>query len=172
MVKKILVLVLVFGMASITSAAVVISDNGDMTVDIKTDVELTTDDYLYMTLVCDTTLGTVSGGAIESSLVAGNGADWDLSIGNDAAGNYFPVPSGTNGVYMTELLYTGTFAVGTTLFENINISLTDGAATISLYRVPEDFSNYGTLEDSLVIPEPTTIALLSLGGLLMRRRRK
>jgi hypothetical protein len=169
--KKLLVLMLVLGMASWANATLAIINNGDGTVDIECDVTLTTSDYIYATLVIDVTEGTVSGGAIESSLVSGNGDTWQLGIGDDAEGYYYPVPSGMNGVYMNELIYTGTFASGTTLFEGIDVTLSDSSGTIYVYIIPEDFSNYGTMDDSLLIPEPMTIALLGLGGLFLRRRR-
>ena len=171
--KKLLILMLVLGMASMANAAMQIIDNLDGTVDVQTDIELTTSDYYYMTLVGDTTKVTVSGGQVETSLQALNGTDWDLSIGDDAVGTGYPVVSGMNGIYMTEALYSGTFAADTTLFEGIDWTLVGGTTvtTIYLYRVPGDFSGPGTVESSLVVPEPMTVLLLSLGGLFLRRRR-
>ncbi len=168
--KKLLIFMLVLGLASVANATLTIVDNFDRTLDIETDVVLTTSDYLYYTLVGDVCEVTISGGNIDPCLVAENGNFWSISIGDDAVGVGYPVVSGMNGIYMTVTLFTGTFASGTRLFEGIDWALVGAPTvpTIYLYRVPEDFSGPGTVDDS--IPEPMTIALLGLGGLFLRRR--
>jgi len=152
--------------------------SGNLSLGIWTDAEIAADGGLetYYILVCDITKGSIdaSGATIYNE---------DSSIDNDAIGAGYvimtdpPLP-GVPGVSYNGA-WGGVFTLGdpipadTVIFDLIDFhcnSAVDG--TIYLVGLSYDWE-LTTVYDSVVIhqPEPMTVALLGLGGLLLRRRK-
>ena len=156
--KKLLILTLVLGMASLASAA----------------FSLVQIDATTAAVVNDTTgyngAGwlTIDGGGVMS-------ADYALTAAGDPQGD-----SSIGGTYLNSdfgdgFLWTD-FSIQSLnpdnkvqAGNNIIISLTSGAGNVALY----DESGYVQIGESvfLGIPEPATMALLGLGALVLRRKK-
>lgn len=184
--KKLLVLLLVLGMASTASATLQISVNGNqepvdseitlsqsetITLDIWTDADIPQFGGGAWMLICDTTMGSIDPGI---SLVSGYSYG-DPPYTADKA-EIIP-PAGLEGIWGFYADFAGTSA-GTTLYDEIIFHCEYGDpphdVTIYLMDAP-DGSPASIVYDAVVIhqvPEPMTVALLGLGGLFLLRRRK
>jgi hypothetical protein len=187
--KKLLVLALVLSMATMASAGLQISINGQqeaeeatitvvpsgsVTLDIWTDSAIS--DVLggtgFYALAAPTSGGTLSGG------ILANATYWGCSIIQDAAGAGIALPAGDNGPYGAIAIAPGydVIPLGTTIFDGIAFHCEGpGDVVVSLYMINGDTGElFGPAIDTVTIhqiPEPMTMALLGLGGLFLRRRK-
>jgi len=154
--KKLLIFVLVLGLASVAGAALSLNHD-DVTGTATIDGIIESDVTIYLFLASDAPI-TISLGAAAPTL-AGYG---------DTVANYqtygVPIPamytegegwvmaSAAGELYQTGTYLQGIYAPG----DNVLAGWFDEAG------------NYGEIGS---IPEPATIALLGLGGLLLRRRK-
>ena len=168
--KKLLVLMLVLGMATVANAALFLSVNGDIGVEeyemdicttIIIDVYSDTDNFAYGAYVgiADNSTGGEWTGNNYVYPAAGQGSIsvyddwwWELSCLTSDPTN-FPITAGRH--FDLEYHCLGPYC------EYVTIQLTDLSGMVIL--------------DEIVIhqvPEPATMALLGLGGLFLLRRRK
>jgi len=170
--KKLLILALVLGFASMASATIMLSLDGALdveeitiapsdwvTIDIYDDGQCVPPDYL-----CYLDIGMISEGGYSLA---------NARLG-PAAGDF---PASYNMYQLNdwdEVEFNQAWAVGSTptagaiFLVDLHCELKDVDVQVGLYDAG------GTLVDSMVIhqiPEPATIALLGLGGLLLRRRK-
>lgn len=193
--KKVLFLLLVFGLASVANAALQISVNGEpepvnseiilapsdtLILDIWTDADIAPFVGHTWAIVCDTMEGTISGGvAIDL------GADVINQINGrtEDAATVIP-PPGEEGIWGSVFNLSGTgasIAQGTVIVDEILFHCELGGTpqdpldiVIGLYEVVEGQQMVEPMDTVIIhqIPEPMTVALLGFGGLLLLRRRK
>ena len=159
--KKLLVLMIILGMASMANAAM----SWDLTFDSTTVYATVTDNEgsMYLALAIVPADGTLSSFAAGDDMPA-DGASWGTlaDVGLSALGQgelWAMADTGSTPVYNDGDWLKASWAL-------------DSPATsvvVSLYEAQEDLSY--ELLDTLLIPEPATVALLALGGLLLRRRK-
>jgi hypothetical protein len=157
--KKLLVLLLVLGMASAASAALVVSQPDPTSLEVVVSGDLTQD--LYLILSSDGVLSGFTIGADAPDLSNYAGPTSDLAgmglfpVGY--VGEYWVMASSQNPYPLTGTYLT---AMGGDVGDSVNLSWFDEAG------------GAGDLGTIILVPEPMTVALLGLGGLLMLRRRK
>jgi hypothetical protein len=180
--KKVLVLMLVFGMASVASATLQISVNGEYE-PYETEIFLTPSQTAIIDIWTDAdilpdvgegywSMGVpIVDGSLTNGVGLGQGTDTTIYPG---AGGYGYVPEGSDGPWGgVGCVTASSYPAGTKLYDEIIFHCErEGEATITLYWDP-----WGTQTpiDSVTIhqvPEPMTIALLGLGSLVLLRRRK
>jgi len=167
MMKKLLILMLVFGMASAAYAELSLSVSQPSSASLNVEVTGTIDFDLYIVLSSNGTtalssyaLGT---GAPDFGMYQGPTSDlvssglWTEPAG--FAGQYWVMAASDNSVYSL----TGQFmtATGGSIGDQVNVQAFD--------EVTGFLGNFGTIT---LIPEPMTVLLLGLGGLFLRRRKK
>ena len=179
--KKVLVLTLVMGIASLATAGLSLSGvdngNGTYTYSFIQDAENTTGSGGALTF-------DIGSGVYSSSFVqdatgydAGSGAnvtgwDWSLNAWGELSGDWklSLVPNlgaGTPGTGSVLGAYiTGPNAGDDILFDGVLATLTVDVASVD---VTGSFD--GVSFDETVVPEPATMALLGLGALVLRRKK-
>ena len=184
--KKLLVLILVLCMAPMASALLQISAGGnpnpvdstitllpseEIMLDIWNDVTLTTTNTpVTLALIVDNTTGSMSGGLVNEAVTNAVIFVFDLSMIPQ------PVGAGKAGIWGGVTVFDGTVAANTVLVDQILFHCEGpGDAVIQLIQIDDTYGTpTGVVYDTLIIhqiPEPATIALLSLGGLLLRRKK-
>jgi hypothetical protein len=196
--KKMLTLMVILSVASLAGASLQISAGGNWnpadseiyvlpsqttTLGIWTDASIPAG--ISFALVCNTSGGTISvsneGTEYVGPIKGTGGTDGDIMgfIYSPAVANGLPLPEGEDGAFGGIGVFAGTGIVyvepGVLLFDNIVFHCEGpGDTVIKLYMLSnEDMSIIGT-EDTVIvhqIPEPATIALLCLGGLLLRKKK-
>jgi hypothetical protein len=189
--KKLLTLMLVLGMTSLASAALNISVDGvdhpvdseiildvsqTVILDVWSDIDIAPGgegENQYWVLACQTSCGLITNGV---AVLAGGHADWyfdgpyDDAVGVGIAG----LPEGENGVvgYIATL---GEPIPAGTLFDEIifHCESLNGPTVVTLYECDSGGVVIGVWDTVTIhqIPEPASMLLLGLGGLLLRRRK-
>ena len=184
--KKLLIFMLVLGMASIASATLQISVGGVMepedttiyllptetiVLDIWTDADIGAFQGGPWMLVVDTTVGSMTPGTALPPMSYGLPAP-GYTADND---NVSP-PAGREGIWGIAVNTNPMVPIlaGTVLYDEIIFHCEDlGDAIIYLMNAPEG-SEASIVYDQVTIhqiPEPVTVLLLGLGGLFLRRRK-
>jgi hypothetical protein len=176
--KKLLVLLLVLGVTSWASAGIVspieINNTGaltmaDITVDLPSGMSSAVDGSGgYWALISSSTDMTntpdaanpVGGGALTSLAPDASGVLGD-------AGDSGLLPAGV-GIYGFFGSYSGSWSSSAGAYLD---SLTGNNGFVSLFLIDDIFSK-ATHVMTVPVPEPMTVVLLGIGGLLMLRRRK
>jgi hypothetical protein len=169
--KKLMFLMLVLGVASAADARMVLElQHGDAdTVDIVATAGYLTGDDIYVAVIGDTSDVIISGGTL--GVLDPGPVPQDSQWWGDAriAGMCIYPYDGMWG-------FIGAVAGGDlppgVIIEEIDWTLVGGATSADIDLIgTADFMNFNTLS-TITIPEPMTIALLGLGGLMLLRRRK
>ena len=201
MMKKLLVLALVLGMATVSQAAISFTATGavgnqlTVTAGATITINIVADGTCYgleMTAVESASVDSsghataiVDKGGMISSIALGTGQSWaDTAVLADS-GNYDGALVAWAGTY-------GTTAAGTTLMSFVYVvgstpgywvaPMVEGIANLPFNSVDvaDSVGGYGNILNQSdhvlmgglqLVPEPMTIALLGLGGLFLRRRK-
>ncbi len=180
--KKFVMLMLVLGMASLATAGLQLSVNGSLD-PVDSEITILPSTHLVLDIhgttpqgqavnwmvTVNSAAGTVSGGTAQQGGITGN-------FPQIYPDNYFLPSLGRDNT--THSATAGWVGDSGAALSGLLVDLIDfhceapGDAVIELYSSPD--VGVWTLEDTAVIhqiPEPMTMVLLGLGGLLLRRRK-
>jgi hypothetical protein len=175
-IKKLIFFMLVVGIASAANAMTLKLSMGDAdTVDVDAISAYTMGDDTYFFVGGYTSEVTVSGGTIGIKEPIGP-VPMDSMIWGDAWIPELPPPPPPDPLMNGKWGFIGAIGpsnAGTgTYVDEIDWVLVGGATYAEIYLIgTADFMTYTTL-DTITVPEPMTIALLGLGGLMILRRRR
>ena len=172
--RKLLILMLVLGVASVASAT--------MTITGPTDV-LAGQTYSYSLNGTSAETAVGYGGYVwidYPSYISDDPCGAISNVGMNATNLTGPM-SGYNTGYLPDAFYfVGTSVAGTTQvfvgeWFTFDVTIPDGAQETDTYGIDILSSGFAILQDGAlvlhVVPEPLTLCLLGLGGLLLRRRK-
>jgi len=165
--KKLLVLALVLGMASLANATLVMSfDAGTSLVTVSTDAALGQGYNQLFAVVTD--VGTLSDALVLNPPF--NGSTYVGNIDTLIASDWGGFPAGKAGYAGNILVDTSTaIAAGTALF---TMKYAGPQTTAELVLGDENFNYTGVASTVVVgVPEPATLAVLGLGALMLRRKK-
>ena len=171
--KKLMILMLVLGMATAANAAlslsVTASDpiNGNYTFDILGGPYNAFQGDTWAVL---TDQGSITGGTpvVITNLI--NTIDPGTAESNPSVLN----PTGTTGLWGNTLWtdFVGSMPGGTTVYTSFSVTGVANLGTVWLYSGLVADQTIGSVQGSFaVVPEPMTMALLGLGGLFIRRKK-
>jgi len=171
--KKMLALVLVLGLASLASAAITLQQDsqsgifslsyagGMLTISASSAVPV--DPFIYVGL-------QTSGSAVISDTGWSSiHADTTIFAGTPLSGTL----AGANGI-VAGIGTTGTTSIGSgNILWNIAISGIANGDTIKLGLLNDNWDGYNQVyyTGTFMVPEPATMSILALGGLLLRRKK-
>ena len=164
MKKKLLIFMLVLGMASAAYAALSLSVSQPSSASLNVEVTGTIDAGLYIVLSSDNGLSSFAVGSEAPDYAGYTGPTSDL-----AGEGLWTEPAGFSGEYWVMAAsdasvfpITGQFltATGGSIGDQVNVQAFD--ETVGF------LGDFGTIT---LIPEPATMLLLGLGGLFLRRRK-
>jgi len=186
--KKLLVLLMVLGMVAVANAGIMdisihevgggtydghaLAASDELWLDIQSDLDGNPPaEYGYVALICDP-LGTISGGrAVPTGENAGAGNLNMVFDPIDGYISYFPVPEGWGGIVGSISDSGGKTVTGVQIDQALFHC--EGAGDVQVDLVwSADFVTFEVVDSVIIhqIPEPATIALLCLGGLLLRKK--
>jgi hypothetical protein len=188
MMKKLLVLALVLGVVSMATAGLKISVDGNKAYDgslvvtpgstvslgIFTDAALVpTGDYVlpFYALVVHGSQGTIVADPVANKVLVGYDA---VFIDNGAVANGgMPVPEGMEGAFGGITIWStdAALALNQSIFDGIQLTVLN-TAVVQLWTIDDSWGLGGMLDQAVITtPEPMTMVLLGLGGLLIRRKK-
>ena len=173
--KKLLILVMVLAMASFANATLV-SISGPSTLDKDTTATYTVSysgtpavGSADIDAVADlATKGTLSGAALVAT-ARDTGFDWiGAPMGSNSNGYELSVFQLTTGTALGSPLFTFVLTAVGNVGQVITLSMSENSFYEAVFVALPGVTLSGM--DVTITPEPMTIALLGLGGLLLRRR--
>ena len=172
--KKFVIVMLVLGIASFASAGLTWTDGGG--VDISTITLTSESDTAVVYISSDSTLaGWFSATIADTSVAEFTAATGTANLGGEGSASlYFHPGMGQYNVYGRAYDVEAPSTIGPGLWVEVTIHATNGDLGTTTAETIGVGSLHFLPSDTLIInhiPEPATIALLGLGGLLLRRRK-
>ena len=172
--KKLLIFMLVFGLASMANATISLVSPDNSTLQIAGSSETEPPSVGKSFWLSITGTGSIDAGTMNyTGNQAGISTETDtdiLDILEDAITAYVGTHTEYTGGSIVDcdwVEFTGTDVP----LPSMNITLAEWGVTTSYVEAYMHDSETGDVVDAIYIPEPITIALLGLGGLFLRRRK-
>jgi hypothetical protein len=179
MMKKLVILMVLLGMAASANASLVFNDNtgiGGSVTDLGLGLYIDAADsseYTWYIVAVDNTLGTLSPGTeVLGNLTDDKTTYYPTYYMNPALVAAGLDPLDVSSVYGVIADSSGGPLVGTAVIDIGFTHIAGQVGEINLYASPGGDAGTWVITDTIyVAPEPMTMALLGLGGLFLRRRK-